>query len=185
MKRRIYRIGWLIGCVVSGIILINSLAYALPPGMFKPGSEPDGFRGIRWEQDISTVEGLVYVNTDPSYGGVELYRRKGDELRIGAAKLEDILYGFWQNKFCVVKILVKGSVNWAGLKQAAFEKFGEGFQSNKYIEKYVWLGENTLMLLKYNEILEKGDLLMASKKITEQQKEWEKQKAKEGAKEGW
>ena len=52
---------------------------------FKPDSEPDGFRGIKWGQDISTVNGLVYVATDPSHGGEDYYIREGDELKMGAA----------------------------------------------------------------------------------------------------
>jgi len=185
MRERLCKAGWLIGCIASGIILMSSLTYAQIPGKFKPGSEPDGFRGIQWEQDISTVKGLVYFATDPSYGGIKKYKRNGDELKIGAAELENILYGFWQNRFSSVTIYIEGYTNWTNLKEAAFERFGEGFQSNEYIERYAWFGEDVWMLLEYNEFSREGSLFMASQKITDQQKEWEKQKAKEGAKEGW
>lgn len=64
MERKISKVGWLI--VVSCIVLGGGLARAQSPGTFKPGSEEvflDGFRGIKWGQDISTVEGLIYAST--------------------------------------------------------------------------------------------------------------------------
>ncbi len=45
MERKLSKIVWLI--LICCIVLVGSLAYA-KPGDFKPGSEPDGFRGIKW-----------------------------------------------------------------------------------------------------------------------------------------
>lgn len=55
---------------------------------------PDGFREIKWGTDISELKGMAHVRTDPSYGGVEFYTRKGDELRFGDAQLYNIEYAF-------------------------------------------------------------------------------------------
>jgi len=63
-----------------------------------------------------TVEGLVYVDNDSSFGGIDYYIREGDELKMGNAKLERIFYGFWKNKFSSVKILTKGYTNWSSFK---------------------------------------------------------------------
>jgi len=145
MKRKLSKIGWLI--VFCCIVLIGGSACAQTFDLFdfKPGSEPDGFRGIKWWQKMSTVEGLVFYSTDPSYGGVDLYTREGDELRIGGAELELILYGFWWlDWFCCVEIYTKGYTNWSGFKAVVFEKFGEGYQSNEYIEEYHWRGGTKL-----------------------------------------
>lgn len=180
MKRKLSKIGWLI--VISCVFLIGGSACAQAFG-FKPGSEPDGFRGIKWGQDISTVKGLIFHSTDPSYGGTALYTRDGDKLRIGETELELILYAFWQDKFSAVEIFTKGYSNWSGFKAIVFEKFGEGYQSNKYIEKYYWRGKKTLMLLEYNKFSEKGSLFMISSQISTLQEEWEKEQAKKGAEE--
>ena len=80
MKRKLSKIGWLI--LICCIVLVGSSAYAKTGG-FKPGSEPDGFRGIKWGQSAPTVEGLFYVATKPSFGGIDYYIREGDELRMG------------------------------------------------------------------------------------------------------
>ncbi|HOQ51931.1 MAG TPA: hypothetical protein PK233_08910 [Candidatus Atribacteria bacterium] len=182
MKRKLSKIGWLV--VISCVVLIGGPACAQIIG-FKPGSEPDGFRGIKWGQDISTVKGLVYVATDPSYGGIDYYIREGDELKMGHAKLERIVYGFWENKFSDVKISTKGYTNWSRFKAIVFEKFGEGYQSNKYIEEYIWVGEKTWMILDYNEFSEEGLLWMTSTQMLTLREEWEKEQAKKGAEEGW
>jgi len=182
MKRKLSKIGWLV--VISCVVLIGGPACAQIIG-FKPGSEPDGFRGIKWGQDISTVNGLVYVATDPAYGGVALYMREGDELKMGSAKLEGIFYGFWKDKFSNVRIAISGDTNWSNFKTIVFEKFGEGYQNNKSIEDYYWWGEDTWMILRYDEFSKNGAFLMASTQITTLQEEWEKEQAKKGAEEGW
>ena len=166
-------------------ILVIGLCGNLNSANYKPGSEPDGFRGIKWGTDISTLKDMEYLGIDPSYGGMKKYTRKNEDLHLGGAKLEIIGYGFWRGKFCGVQILTKGSTNWRGLRDAVFEKFGRGYQSNEYIEYYIWGGDITGMSLKYNEISKEGKLFMSSKEINRQQKAYKKQKAKEGAEKGF
>jgi len=170
--------------IVLGLLLIGNFAFAKDSN-FKPGSEPDGFRGIKWGQDISTVPGLKYLETDKASGGVQRYARERDELRVGGAELETINYDFWRGKFSGVWIDTKGSANSYGLEDAVFEKFGKGYQSNEYIEKYSWFGETTRMMLEYNEISENGRLYMWAKVINDQREAYDKQKAKEGAERGF
>ncbi len=178
MKNKI----WLIGLIVLTVGLWSNLCFA---GNYKPGSEPDGFRGIKWGTDISTLKDMEYFRTDSSYGGIKKYTRKNDDLHIGGAKLEIIEYGFWREKFCVVLVITQGYTNWAGLSEAVFEKYGKGYQDNEYIEKYIWSGSVTVMMLTYNEISGEGTLLMRSEEIYKQQKAYKKQKAKEGAEKGF
>jgi hypothetical protein len=47
MKEKIYRVAFLIECIVLVIIMTNNLAYTQKLVTFKPGSEPDGFRDIK------------------------------------------------------------------------------------------------------------------------------------------
>lgn len=193
MERKLSKIGWLI--VICCIVLVGSSAYAdtktetssedeLRAAIlnFKPGSEPDGFRGIKWGQSPSTVGELVYQASD---GGIDLYTRKDDELKMGAAELELILYYFWQDKFCDVMITTKGFLNWNYFKAVVFEKFGEGYQDNKYIEEYMWWGEKTWMMLKHDEVSKRGVLYMFSTDIFKQKEEWKKEQVKKGVEEGW
>jgi len=164
--------------LVLGLLLICTVAFALD-SKFKPGSEPDGFRGIKWGTDISTLQDMKHYSTDSSYGGIENYTKKKDKLKIGGANIDRIIYGFWRGKFSSVDIYIEGYVNWAGLKKVSFEKFGKGLQLSEYIEEYYWFGETTNMRLKYNEISEVGRLYVWSKVIEIQQVNYDKQKAKE------
>jgi len=176
--------------IVLGCFLISSFSFGewksetILMGA-KPGTEPDGFRGIKWGIKISDLKGMEYVKTDPSYGGVKIYKRKGDVLQIGSAKLDRIEYGFWKGRFCGVSVYTSGNVNWYGLKDAVFEKFGKGYQPNEFIERYFWFGTKTNMILGYNEISEKGFLHMRSTEIFNEMEAYDKQKAKEGAERGF
>jgi len=176
--------------VVLSYFLISSFAFGEWTSVTiyngaKPGTEPDGFRGIKWGTHISTLKGMEYVRTDPSFGGIKMYRRIGDVLQIGGAKLKKIEYCFWRGRFYSVFVYTSGDVNWLGLKEAVFEKFGKGYQPNEFIERYVWGGTRTGMMLEYNEISEIGRLWMFSIEIDKEIEAYRKQKAKEGAEKGF
>ena len=172
--------------LLLGLLLISTVAFARSFDNFKPGSEPDGFGDIKWGTDISTLPGMEYVSTDSNYGvEIQIYKKKNDELKMGGATLEKINYGFWKRKkvliFDYVNIYIEGYVNWVGLRDVLFEKFGQGYQESKHPEEYTWLGETTNMRLRYNEHTKKGNLWITSTKIHDQQEEYyNKQKEK-----GW
>lgn len=171
---------------VAGVVLFCSFAF----GEWKHAGarkveEPDGFRGIKWEQKFSTISDMEYARTDPSYGGIQKYIRKSDEMKIGGAQVSTIEYGFWQDKFSDVLVKTSGFSNWAALKKAVIEKFGRGWQPNMYIERQWWKGKKVVMGLTYNNITEEGVFWMHSQEISEQQEKHEKTKAKEGAETGF
>jgi hypothetical protein len=145
-------------------------------------NEPDGFREIKWGTDIAKLKDMEFKRVDPSYGGCTVYTKKDDKLKIGNADLKTIEYSLWKDQFNSVLISTKGYTNWSNLKEACFEKFGKGYKPNRFLEEYSWFGDTTSMSLEYNEFSEKGILYMYSEKIGKQQDEYDKQKAKEGAK---
>lgn len=159
------------------------LAFTLPSIAF---AEADGFRGIKWGTDFSSVKDMmIFKHTDSSAGGVKVYSKKNDDLKIGAATLISIEYNFWQNKFCSVYIDFSNIGNFKAVKDAVFEKFGKGNKNNPYMEHYFWDGEISRMMLRYDEITNDGYLYLSSTKIDEQQKEYDSEQAKKGAKTGF
>jgi hypothetical protein len=145
-----------------------------------------GFRGLCWGDNFKKLSGFTYVKTDPSYGGVKIYKRATDILEIGAAKLDMIVYGFWQDKLYSVKLFFSGYVNFNGLKNAAEKKFGSNYQPNRYIERYFWFNiPHTIISLEYNEIRKKGVMWLTSKELSKEAKEYSERKAREGAKTGF
>jgi len=164
-----------------GIIILSVTYSALA---FNPGSEPDGFRGIKWGTDITTLRDMEYLWTADS--GVKVYKRKGDVLKIGGANVANIQYEFWKGKFFRVYITTDGLKNWHDLKEACFDKFGEAYNPNNYKESYYWgLGKITRMSIGYDEVKGRGHLFIDSKEISNEVKTFEekarqKPKAVEG-----
>jgi hypothetical protein len=152
-----------------GIVLIvfwmGGFSLSQPLNNFKPVSEPTGFGDIKWEADLSTLKNMKFSRVDPSYGGIDVYLRLGEDSRIGEAKLKNIEYLFWKRKFSGVCIITEGVSEYKSLKEAVFELFGKG--SKPYIDQeyYVWDGESTLMALEFYSVGERVLFWMMCKSI--------------------
>jgi hypothetical protein len=169
------------------IFLISNFGYSQVINFlnnFKPGSEPDGFRGINWGTDVSTLKlrDLKLIDESPD-GQTKCYDRKDDVMEIGAAKIKNIGYCFWRGKFFAVIVTPLGGSGNA-LKYASFEKFGEGARMSSYSEEFQWDGKKTFMRFEIRHI-DEGILYIQSNEVGKQKEEYEKQKAKEGAKKGF
>ena len=136
------------------VVLMGVFGFSPPdqPVNFKPGSEPDGFRGIKWGTHISTVNDMVQVWEN---GDRKFYTRKGEDLEIGGAKLHQIIYVFWQERLMEVRVSIlknyDGSrdelVNFNIVKDICFEQFGERKTPMLAREEYTWRGEKTWVRL--------------------------------------
>ncbi len=161
-KARLVKVIWL-------AILYLSFSIDLIAGFadFKLGSEPYGFRGIIWGTDISRLKDMKYLATKD---GVKYYSRKGDLLKIGAAKLEIVAYGFWNDKFSEVLVKTDGFDNYNKLKDAIFDNYGEGMKQPQYNYGYGWLGPITGMLIDYIEAENEGKFQIWSQDIYKRKK---------------
>jgi hypothetical protein len=163
----------------------------------KPRLDPDGFRGIKWGTEISTLKDLEKVKQDKSSDSdLVWYIRKEDTLAIGEAKLENIFYSFWLGNFESVWIDFKGEDNFEAIKKELVEQFGKPLSSEGIMKKmgertgrelspteragifYAWWGKNTEMWLSFSEDLHKGTLTINSVRIREERKDYKKQKKK-------
>lgn len=130
----------------------------------------NGFRGLQWGTQLPEDK-FDYVRTEPSYGGVKIYKRKKENMKVGIALVDSIEYGVWRDKFCHVLIMGKGDNDkFLQIREAVFNKFGKRNRRDRHTERYVWSGKETWILLKYRPFLGDGVFYMASKKIKEQQK---------------
>ena len=183
--------------IVFGIILIG--CFPSPPSPPpKPRLDPEGFRDMKWGTEISTLKDMEKVEEDKSSGrDLVWYRRKGDTLAIGEAKLENIFYSFWMGDFESVWIDVEGEENFQALKKELFEQFGKAREPDGNMEKmgkrarterspkervggfYAWWGKNTEIWLSYSKDRHKGTLTMNSRKMSEERRDYEKEKEKE------
>ena len=159
-SRLFSRILFRISTFILKFPFIRKLASTKGFRKFKPESEPDGFRGIKWGTDISSLEGdMKYQYDVPKLDWlreIKTYTRTGDELRLGLAELRQIEYQFIGGYFFAVLAEAKDSQNWNLLKEAVSEKYGEGFPVYINKDQYCWKGTNTEVLLEYDRTSGEG-----------------------------
>ena len=134
---------WLIGLTILIIGLSSSLGFAKG---FQ--NEPDGFYGIKWGTDIKTIPGMKYLIT---YENLSIYSRDKDKLFFGNAKVGAIEYIFYKDKFSAVRIHTDGAKEFKTFRDAIFKEYGEGQHPERAgMEKWIWFGKMTDMVLEYN-----------------------------------
>jgi hypothetical protein len=158
-----------IGLFCCIIFFISPLLIFSAP--FKPGSEPDGFRGIKWGTDISSLKELEYIQPkdedikkkSPNVGAwmnsltKDKYYRIGDKLKIGEIELSSITYGSLKGKFYTVTIELKGHQSFDSMLNVCFKLYGQIGPVDTY--DYLWNGNNTSIYLEYNPIIPSNQFL--------------------------
>jgi len=135
---------------------------------FKPGLEPRGFNGIKWETEVSTLKEMKSYRKDPSHGGIHFYLKAGDGYRLKNGKLIPIQYGFWREKFYIGMVMTDQVSDFEALKESVFEKFGVGAKPFTNKEEYLWIGKDATMALRYDENLRKGTYYIRSHSMEKQ-----------------
>ncbi len=178
--KKLWLIGLGVGLLTTG--LWGNISFA---GNFKSGSEPDGFRGIKWGTDISTIQGMK--DTGKGYSAhpdEKYYTREGDKLETGGAKLKKIQYSFYKGKFFEVTIWIEEK-NLQQFRNIIKERFGKLHSTGVFWSELN--SENVELTLYSGYAGAPPWFKMVWKGIfkTKEEKE-EEQKAKEGAKdENW
>ena len=140
-------IGW--GCLLVFLLFLQP-AFPQTLNNFKPGSEPDGFGKIYWGMDVIILKDIEYSRKDPSYGGIDIYRKKGDDSCIWGVATKNIEYLFWKGRFCGILFFEEGFSGYERFRVAVSKEFGEGNKPRSDQEYYVWEGKKTLMALEYD-----------------------------------
>jgi hypothetical protein len=157
------------------LLLMMGIAGCSPnsPAGFKPGSEPDGFAGIKWGAEFSGVKSdmtELRSISDPAKPQEKITifcARKGDDLRMGEARLDGIEYVFWQEKFAEARITAAGPGNFDHLKKFLFEKYGT--VDKPFQGAYSWDGNIARVSLRYDDRAQTSLLRIASTKIASQE----------------
>ena len=136
--------------------------------------EKNGFREMKFGDSVSKFKDLVILEYDNDSSS-RFYSRTHDKLTIGSAEVT-LVYGFYMGQMSSVHIKTKGYVNSAELLRVLIELYGKGYQSNEYIEHYVWYGQKVNMSYKKNSIIDDSSILMWSKIIQDQKDKDQKEK---------
>ena len=143
-----------------------------------------GFRDMLWGDSPAKLGKYTVEKKYPTENKV-MYKRSSDELKIGDAKLKEILYDFFDNKLEKVIINFEGSDNLFAIKQAFETKYkSNGFvQPNKYMDQYflVNVGQADISIL-CSTGATNCYVFITNKNISKEAEEYKKNVAKKGAK---
>jgi hypothetical protein len=118
-------------------------------------NEPDDWRGIEWGTDYDELKGFTKVTTQSR---LDYYSKEDEEMTIGDASLERVVYVFYHKKFCGAVLNFKSSPNFQIVKTTLSDWYGEGAQSE--IEgQYRWSGTDVTVTLEYDDDTEKGKVV--------------------------
>lgn len=133
---------------------------------FQIGSEPDGFRGFKWQTAIAALDPWRTMDCIELVGEFAYYQKKQEDLHLGLANLESIIYEFWNGRFSSVIITTRGQQNYAKLKDYIFARYGVGQRSPIYekmeVQDFMWNGYQTRMYLRYSDLDRVGVLSLHS-----------------------
>ncbi len=154
-----------------------------------PDKSPwDGFRGLKWGQQLDQCKGMGLWLSDKdspllSKSDSRLYHR-GEQMSIGNAKLTRVLYGFYRGKFYRYVVITSGYSNFTALKLAVEARYGRGKQENETIDEWRWTGNTSsgqmiVMTLEYNEFDEEALWYALHVPTLQQERRDEEEAAKE------
>lgn len=123
------------------------------------------FRNLAWGMRPTSIPGLLHSQTTPAYGGVDEFYHPDEVLQLGAAPLDGIVYGFWQNRLYTITVWADGRPRFEKLRQWVLDTYGPGQPSKTGAERQVWYGNGSDRLLEFDEALNTGIFWMRSEKL--------------------
>ena len=146
------------------LLLLQADTVAKEYNYFNLGTEPDGFKGIKWGTEIKTLQDMQFVRVDQEYQGHEVlvYHRKGDDLQLNGIPISVIEYRFWRGLLFNVEILTRGHSNFMALLRDTQKTYGKEHQSKKNNERYYWHGNRSSIVLEYHTKSQSGSMCIQS-----------------------
>lgn len=108
----------------SRFIILKLILLISIPVLFGFQNEPDGFRGIKWGEDLKRLKdkGIQLFPSKKSPGN---YIIKNDDMSFNGVEVDTILYKFCNNKFHGVYIRFKGFSNCSKMKKILKKTHGK------------------------------------------------------------
>ena len=154
---------------VEKIIEAGSLSVENPAGEQSKKKQPEirwsGFRDLNWAIGRSTLGRLTEVESGTGREEIKEYVRANEDLKMGKARLDSIVYAFWRHKLYAVTIRAAGHTNYLALRNEVFNRFGIGHKSDQNRELYLWSDSYSDRMLKYVDADQSGLFWMRSKEL--------------------
>ncbi len=146
--------------VLSGLLLLVCI---LSGAWAEQG--PADFNGIPWGADISELSGFTPLREFRDY---KFCKRTEEVGVIDGAKVEEIRYEFYKNRFYSAAVKFNGDRSFRLLLDGLVARFGAGQRRTNYVEEHEWSSENLNVILKYSHAQKDGSLEYLYKPIFDQ-----------------
>jgi hypothetical protein len=169
-------------CLAASLLVVTTvLAEDTEKEKASPGSVAyldslAGFRGIKFGTPFSEFKDL---SLDQDHGKLKLYTKKDEDLKLGLAKLETIVYHFFDDRFYGVSIHATDPANTQTLVAIAGTGFGPGAKLDQ--QNTIWQGEKAWAQLSQNPGTGEGTLFIGDCELSRQLGEYEQRAAVEAA----
>lgn len=140
--------------------------------------EKNGFRDMKLGMSIDSVKNLKEIENS---GDSKYYEKLDENLKVGDYQIQSICYGFYKGYLSFILIKTKGYTNSRGIKDVIVNLYGNGWQSNRYMEKYNWFGENVSLSYDENSITNDAQIVFQSKPLSKQRELDKKEKDEKAA----
>jgi len=154
--------------------LVFSVLLLAAGATFAFQNEPDGFRGIKWGTKLSAHARemtLKEKSQDETY-----YTRRGDKMALGAAKLSELSYGYWNDQLVAIIIETSGVENRTALIAEFRKQYGPGTKPSEFLDEYAWRGDVSRISLKCSPSGQHCRAFMFSTQLIAKQKEQRQKK---------
>ena len=129
-------------------IVIGILVFSFSVVILAADHNSNGFGNITWGESIKKHKDIMHLTSEKDKLK-KFYVLNSDELLWGDINLSSISYVFYKDMFSSVAIQTdRSSYNLKKIINRLKNKFGEPFYSNKYINKFKWKNESTIVNLK-------------------------------------
>jgi len=124
-------------------------------------SQPDDFRGIKWGAEVSSVSGLNQIADE---GNLALYEKSGDLLQMDEVRLEQVVYGFYKNRFYMGMVYFPAA-GFKRIEETLTRQLGQPAKPDNTPSKLIWDGDSVSVLLTLGESSDQGRLVYIFKPI--------------------
>jgi hypothetical protein len=151
-----------------------------PPLEPSPGSLAyldfkNGFRDLKFGDSPTNDMVLKEDGGDSKY-----YFRPRDELTIGRAHMDRLVYGFYKNRLAAVLINTKGLWNSRALLDVLRQAYGYGSQPNEFMQRYTWRSARVIISYDGNSITRDASVWFFSIPLTDEEKADKEREARKG-----
>ncbi len=152
---RIRRFG-VLGLLLAAVLVCTVFGCGSPAA-----GEPDGFRGIKWGADVSSVSGLSQIAAD---GNLLLYEKRDDRLQMGEVTLQQVIYGFYKGRFYMGMVYFP-AVDFKRIEEMVTRQLGQPANPDNTPSKLIWDSDNVSVLLTLGDTTDQGRLVYLYKPI--------------------